>query len=170
MLLDPIINAWLKLNRRQIAVAEREAPLRNELYTRILIFAVALLALQFGLLWWAGIRERDHAPFGFSFLTGFPAGFLLITALARKRLPPLAFAGVFGAIAIILTLPVAPTAVPNPAYEYPQYGGALVLTILLSGHLVGKSYVRLWTITCVILQFAAPASSWRVNALWGWCT
>jgi signal transduction histidine kinase len=43
----------------------------------------------------------------------------------------------------------------------------LVLTILLSGLLVGKSYVRLWTITCVILQFAAPASSWRVNALWG---
>lgn len=166
-MLDAIINAWLKLNKRQIAVAEREAPLRNELYTRILIFAVGLLALQFGLLWLAGIREWGHSPFGFRFLTGFPAGFLLVTALAWKRLRPLAFAGVFGAIAMIVTLPVAPTAPPNPVYEYPQYGGALVLTILLSGLLVGKSYVRLWTITCVILQFAAPASSWRVNALWG---
>ncbi|MBZ5634243.1 MAG: sensor histidine kinase [Acidobacteriia bacterium] len=166
-ILDPIINAWLKLNKRQIATAEREAPLRNELYTRILIFAVGLLALQFGLLWWAGIREWGHSPFGFRFLTAFPAGFLLFTALARKRLRPLAFAGVFGAIAMILTLPVAPTALPNHVYEYPQYGGALVLTILLSGLLVGKSYVRLWTITCVILQFAAPASSWNVNALWG---
>jgi signal transduction histidine kinase len=167
VILDPIINAWLKLNKRQIATAEREAPLRNELYTRILIFAVGLLALQSGLLWWAGIREWGHSPFGFRFLTAFPAGFLLVTALARKRLRPLAFAGVFGAIAMILTLPVAPTALPNPIYEYPQYGGALVLTILLSGLLVGKSYVRLWTISCVILQFAAPASSWRVNALWG---
>jgi signal transduction histidine kinase len=167
MLLDPIINAWLKLNKRQIATAEREAPLRNELYTRILIFAVGLLALQFGLLWWAGIREWGHSPFGFRFLTAFPAGFLLVTALARKRLRPLTFAGVFGAIVMILTLPVAPTALPNPIYEYPQYGGALVLTIILSGLLLGKSYVRLWTITCVILQFAAPASSWRVNALWG---
>jgi signal transduction histidine kinase len=167
VILDPIINAWLKLNKRQIATAEREAPLRNELYTRILIFAVGLLALQSGLLWWAGIREWGHSPFGFRFLTAFPAGFLLVTALARKRLRPLAFAGVFGAIAMILTLPVAPTALPNPIYEYPQYGGALVLTILLSGLLVGKSYVRLWTISCVILQFAAPAFSWRVNALWG---
>jgi signal transduction histidine kinase len=166
-MLDAIINAWLKLNNRQIAVAEREAPLRNELYTRILIFAVGLLALQFGLLWLAGIREWGHSPFGFRFLTGFPAGFLLVTALARKRLRPLALAGVFGAIAMIVTLPVAPAALPNPVYEYPQYGGALVLTILLSGLLVGKSYVRLWTIACVILQFAAPASSWRVNALWG---
>ncbi len=166
-ILEPMINGWLKLNRRQIAVAEREAPLRNELYSRILIFAVALLALQFGLLWWAGIREWGHSPFGFRFLTGFPAAFLLITALARKRLRPLAFAGVFGAIAMILTLPVAPAALPNPIYQYPQYGGALVLTILLSGLLVGKTYVRLWTISCVILQFAAPASSWRVNALWG---
>src|SRR6185312_14295630 len=114
-----------------------------------------------------GIREWGHSPFGFRFLTAFPAGFLLVTALARKGLRPLAFAGVFGAIAMILTLPVAPTALPNPIYEYPQYGGALVLTIILSGLLLGKSYVRLWTITCVILQFAAPASSWRVNALWG---
>jgi len=167
MLLDPIINGWLKLNKKQIATAEREAPLRNELYTRILIFAIGLLALQFGLLWWGGIREWGHSPFGFRFLTAFPAGFLLVTALARKGLRPLAFAGVFGAIAMILTLPVAPTALPNPIYEYPQYGGALVLTIILSGLLLGKSYVRLWTITCVILQFAAPASSWRVNALWG---
>ena len=167
VILDPIVNAWLKLNKRQIATAEREAPLRNELYTRILIFAVGLLALQFGLLWWAGIREWGHSPFGFRFLTAFPAGFLLVTALTRKRLRPLAFAGVFGAIAMILTLPVAPTALPNPIYEYPQYGGALVLTIILSGLLLGKSYVRLWTITCVILQFAAPVSDWKVNALWG---
>jgi signal transduction histidine kinase len=166
MLLDPIINAWLKLNKRQIATAEREAPLRSELYTRILIFAVGLLALQFGLLWWAGIREWGHSPFGFRFLTAFPAGFLLVTALARKRLRPLAFAGVFGAIAMILTLPVAPTALPNPTYEYPQFSGALVLTIILSGLLMGKSYVRLWTITCVILQFAAPASSWKITAVW----
>jgi len=167
MLLDLIINAWLKLNKRQIATQEREAPLRNELYTRILIFAVGLLALQFGLLWWAGIREWGHSPFGFRFLTFFPGAFLLAGVLARKRVPPFAFVGLFAAIVMTLALPVSPTAAPNFHYEYPQYGGALVLTIILSGLLVGKSYVRIWTITCVILQFAEPASSWRVNALWG---
>src|SRR5580704_3649527 len=166
MLLDPIINAWLKLNKRQIATQEREAPLRSELYTRILIFAVGLLALQFGLLWWAGIREWGHSPFGFRFLTFFPGAFLLAGVLARKRVPPFAFVGLFAAIVMTLALPVSPTAAPNFHYEYPQYGGALVLTIILSGLLVGKSYVRIWTITCVILQFAAPRSSWSANALW----
>jgi signal transduction histidine kinase len=51
-------------------------------------------------------------------------------------------------------------------YEYPQYGGALVLTILLSGLLMGKSNVRLWTTICLMFQFAAPASSWKETVLW----
>jgi signal transduction histidine kinase len=61
-------------------------------------------------------------------------------------------------------LPIAPAA--KGLYEYPQFGGELVLTILLSGLLMGKSYVRLWTTICIVLQFAAPASSWRVTAVW----
>jgi signal transduction histidine kinase len=150
------------LNKKQIGVQEREAPLRDELYTRLLIFAVALLALQFALLWWEGIRAWGRGPVGFAFLTAFPAAYLLAAFLNRKH--PFRFAGLFTAIVLTVTLPIAPASVQ--AFPYPQFGGALVLTIVLSGLLVGKTYVRIWTIACVMVQFSDQTHSWRVNALW----
>ena len=158
-----MLTQWTKLNKKQIVVQEREAPLRDELYRRLLIFAVGLLALQFGLLWWEGIRRFDQKPFGITFLTVFPAGFLLAAFLARKH--PFRFAGLFTAIVLTVTLPMAPAS--PQTFQYPQFGGALVLTILLSGLLVGKTYVRIWTIACVMAQFSNQTQSWRVNALWG---
>jgi len=167
MLLDPIFKAWMKINRKQIGVQEREAPLRNELYTRLLLFAVTALALQFGLLWWEGIRGwgNRHGAFGYAFLTAFPAVYLLAGFLSRKRFPPFAFVGLFAAIALAVTLPMA--AAPLGTFQYPQFGGALVLTILISGLLVGKTYVRVWTLACVAAQFSDVTHNWRVNALWG---
>ncbi|HEV8412293.1 MAG TPA: sensor histidine kinase [Bryobacteraceae bacterium] len=162
MLLDPFLKQWTVLNKKQIGVQEREAPLRDELYTRLLIFAVALLALQFALLWWEGIRAWGRGPVGFAFLTAFPAAYLLAAFLTRKH--PFRFAGLFTAIVLTVTLPIAPASVQ--AFPYPQFGGALVLTIVLSGLLVGKTYVRIWTIACVMVQFSDQTHSWRVNALW----
>jgi len=162
MLLDPFLKQWTVLNKKQIGVQEREAPLRDELYTRLLIFAIALLALQFALLWWEGIRAWGRGPVGFAFLTAFPAAYLLAAFLTRKH--PFRFAGLFTAIVLTVTLPIAPASVQ--AFPYPQFGGALVLTIVLSGLLVGKTYVRIWTIACVMVQFSDQTHSWRVNALW----
>jgi signal transduction histidine kinase len=144
-------------------VQEREAPLRDELYARLLLFTIALLALQFGLLWWEGIRGWGHGPFGFAFLTAFPAGYLLAAFVARKH--PFRFAALFTVIVLTVTLPIAPSS--RETFQYPQFGGALILTILLSGLLVGKSYVRIWTLACVAIQFSDVTHSWRVNALWG---
>jgi signal transduction histidine kinase len=162
MPLDLFLKQWTKLNKKQIGVQEREAPLRDELYTRLLIFAVALLALQFALLWWEGIRAWGRGPVGFAFLTAFPAAYLLAAFLARRH--PFRFAGLFTAIVLTVTLPIAPASVQ--AFPYPQFGGALILTILLSGLLVGKTYVRIWTIACVMVQFSDQTHSWRINALW----
>lgn len=52
---------------------------------------------------------------------------------------------------------------------YPQYGGVLMLTILLCGLLVGEFFVGVWTfICCVSLQYAIHgAAGWPVNL--GWC-
>jgi len=163
MILDPFLKHWTALNKKQIGVQEREAPLRDELYTRLLLFTVALLALQFGLLWWEGIRGWGHGPFGFAFLTAFPAGYLVAAFLARKH--PFRFAALFTVIVLTITLPIAPAS--RETFQYPQFGGALILTILLSGLLVGKSYVRIWTLACVAIQFSDVTHSWRVNALWG---
>ena len=171
VLLGSFLKHWAKLNKKQIATQEREAPLRSELYTRLMIFAVAALALQFILLWWEGVRgwgfsthEKQRA-FGFSFLTAYPAAFLLGGFFAHKRFHPFAFAGLFTGIVLTATLPIAPASVLT--FRYPQFGGALILSILLSGLLVGKTYVRIWTLACVAIQFADETQSWRVNALWG---
>src|SRR5438552_16629793 len=137
MILDSFLKHWTALNKKQIGVQEREAPLRDELYTRLLLFTIALLALQFGLLWWEGIRGWGHGPFGFAFLTAFPAGYLVAAFLARKH--PFRFAALFTVIVLTVTLPIAPTA--REPFQYPQFGGALILSILLSGLLVGKSSV-----------------------------
>jgi len=163
MILDPFLKHWTALNKKQIGVQEREAPLRDELYARLLLFTIALLALQFGLLWWEGIRGWGHGPFGFAFLTAFPAGYLLAAFVARKH--PFRFAALFTVIVLTVTLPIAPSS--RETFQYPQFGGALILTILLSGLLVGKSYVRIWTLACVAIQFSDVTHSWRVNALWG---
>ena len=146
---------WLKLNRKQIAEKEREAPLRNELFLPILFFAAGALTLQVGLLWWMGIRERQHIL--------FPSALLLGAVLTRKWRPPLALPPLFFAIVSIVVLPVAAIGL----YKYPEFGGALLLTILLSGLMMGKSFVRLWTTICIMFQFTAPGSSWSAGALWG---
>jgi len=157
-------DTWLKSNGKQIAVLEREAPLRNELFWRILIFAVGILTLQVGLLWWAGVRfvwGRDSYQFG-SF--PFSGALLLIAVLIRKRFPSYALGPLFFAIVSTVVLPVEQAA--KGLYDYPEFSGALLLTILLSGLLMGKSFVRLWTTLCIMFQFAAPASNWKTNALW----
>lgn len=149
----------------------REAPLRDELYTRLFLFAAAALVLQFGLLWWEGVRGWNNrgGAFGFGFLTAFPAIFLLFGHILRKKIPPFAF--LLSGFATMFTLPIAPAASQN--FDYPQFGGALMLTIIVAGLLAGKTFVRVWTAACVAIQMANVPStgptlhSWMVNALWG---
>ena len=130
-----LFDTWLKSNKKQIAILERESPLRNELFWRILIFAIAALALQFGLLWWAGVRVWGHGSYLFGSLP-FSIALLLVAIVVRKRYPPLALAPLFFAIVSTVVLPIEQAA--KGLYEYPEFSGALLLTILLSGLMMGN--------------------------------
>jgi len=167
MLLDRIGKSWRAFQQQQLGKQDREAPLRGELLNRIFVFATAALVLQFGLLWWEGVRGwvTGHGQFGYTFLTAFPAAYLLAGFLSRKRIQPFSFAGVFTSICLMVTLPIAPASLQS--FQYPQMGGALMLTIMLSGLLVGKTYVKLWTVACIVIQFSDVTHNWTVNALWG---
>ncbi len=94
----------------------------------------------------------------------FSGALLLVAILVRKRFPPYALAPLFFAIVSTVVLPIEQAA--KGVYEYPEFSGALMLTILLSGLMMGKSFVRLWTTLCIMFQFAAPVSSWKTDALW----
>ncbi|MBZ5672810.1 MAG: sensor histidine kinase [Acidobacteriia bacterium] len=149
-------DTWLKLNRKQILVHEREAPLRNELFLRILFFTIGTLALQFGLLWWTEIKDWRYSL--------FPGTLLLAAILTRKRIPPFAFVALFMALVLTVTLPASKGLV-----DYPQYGAATVLTILVAGLLFGRSSVWGWTVfACITRTGAMETHSWTTYA--GWCT
>ena len=152
-----LFDNWLKLNRKHIAEQALEAPLRNQLFSPILWAAVAILALQLGLLLRVGMNQWAHCI--------FPGVSLLVAFLTRKQTPPFALMALFVAFAATAILPISSAA--RGLYEYPQFTGALILTILLSGLLMGKSHVRLWTTICVMVQFAAPVSNWGINVLSG---
>jgi signal transduction histidine kinase len=55
-----------------------------------------------------------------------------------------------------------------PSQGYPQYGGVLILTIMLSGLLIGEFYVGIWTFICAFsLQLAfMEYTGWKVGAGW----
>lgn len=146
---------WLKLNQKQIAAHEREAPLRNELFLRILFFTIGALALQCGLLWSTGIKDWRYSS--------FPGALLVAAILTRKRIPPFAFVALFMALVLTVTLPASKGFV-----DYPQYGAATVLTILVAGLLFGRSSLWGWTAwACVARIGVTETHSWTTYA--GWC-
>src|SRR5262245_46710446 len=123
---------------------ERALPLRLQLFRPVLALAVAALVLQAGLLLWAGVKPDRP---GLVFTTLFPAAWFVAAILAntQKELRAFALAAVFTGLALTAILPIV-------QHEYPQYGGAVVLTIVLSGLLIGEFYVGVWTAVCIIMQ------------------
>lgn len=54
-------------------------------------------------------------------------------------------------------------------HGFPQYGGVLILTIVLSGLLIGEFFVRIWTIICCLsFQLAINQANGAAFNL-GWC-
>src|SRR6185369_1079630 len=173
MPLTQVFKGWYarELSKRR-SIRERLVrlePLRAAMLPSILAVCFVALAVQAALFVWSGVPKSKFFPGG---TTIWPALCLLVSAGSlrwgpRKWRTQFAISTLFVAIAFAVTWSQA--ALLKPGDGYPQYGGVLILTILLSGLLIGEFYVGAWTfICCVSLQFAIMDSSgWRVNA--GWC-
>ena len=162
---------YAKEMSKRRSIRERQVhmeTLRAEMLPPILAVSFAALMLQAALFVWAGVPKSTFFPSG---TTVFPALCLLFSAASlrwggKKWRTQIAIAALFVGIAFAVTWSQA--ALLKPGYGYPQYGGLLILTIMLSGLLIGEFYVGIWTfICCVSLQFAVmESSSWQVNAGW----
>ena len=155
-------------NRAQRARLLHLKPIREAILRRLLIFCwIALLAMAV-LLTTVGLRER-LLLFG---AIGWPAlGLLVATASLRSSKPwntEICVAFVFQAVAFGATWSQAALLKSN-GHGYPQYEGILILTIVLTGILIGEFFVGAWTLICCgSFQFAVmDAAGWKVNA--GWC-
>ena len=163
---------WAKELAKRQSIRDRMVHLeilRAQMLPPILAVSAVTLAVQAVLFIRAGIPKSTFFPSG---TTIFPAACLLISAASlrwgkKKWRTGFAISGLFIAIAFAATWSQA-ALLKSPSNGYPQYGGVLILTIMLSGLLIGEFYVGVWTfICCVSLQFAIMESSgWRVNAGW----
>jgi signal transduction histidine kinase len=141
-------------------------PLREAMLRKILAVCVIALPVHNALVIWAGVPVTLKSLAGMFVL---PAGFLLATYLClysgnekwRSGSTGFLFAGVTFAAA-------APQAMLAAEGGYSQYGGIILITIILSGLLIGEFYVGAWTlICCVSFQYAInDAAGWSVNLGW----
>src|SRR5262245_58040090 len=150
---------WNIRRSRHMAPA---AAFRAGLVRNILIFTLFALAGEAALLSWDG--TSDH---WLRFMIVQPALFLAVAAGAYWKRGDasavIARAFVFVAIVEMATLVTV-------RFHYPQYGGVIVLTIILAGLLVSGWYVVAWTLNVCVVQISQMAfndSTWPGFA--GWC-
>ena len=139
------------------------APLRAELFRQILIVAFSALAIQGGLLLWAGIDTGQ-----FLFITGMPAVWLVAAAIYQRKEAPAGKKAVFARAALFAGI-VEIVALPTVRYSYPQYGGVMLLTIVLAGLLISQKYVLVWTFAVCLAHLSLrdfPGWSWYAYAAW----
>jgi len=157
--LEQRLKDWNTRRGRHMSPA---AAFRAGLVRNILIFTVFALAGEAALLSWDG--TSDH---WLRFMIVQPALFLAVAGgsyfKGGESSAVIARAFVFVAIVEIATLVTV-------RLHYPQYGGVIVLTIILAGLLVSGWYVFAWTLAVCLVQISQMAfndSTWPGFA--GWC-
>jgi hypothetical protein len=143
-------------------------PFRENLVRCILASTLIVLPVHTVVVIAAGMPATLKNLTGTAFL---PAVFVLAAAWClrsgrRAWRMPLTTGILFAGIVFTAAVPQSVLAAQG---GYGHYGGMIVLTILLSGLLIGEFYVGAWTfVCCVSFQFAINYSSgWIFNA--GWC-
>ena len=151
------------------------AALREEFSQRILVLGALTLVAQAALLLWFGIPQDK-----FFLTTGMPAGWLLVAITCRRGIPvlsrrngiaaaPLEIGPLFSRIALFVCV-IETVTLPAVRYNYAQYGGAVVLTIVLAGLLLFEWYVYVYVAMACVLHLSLhdyPGWSWSAYA--GWC-
>ena len=147
------VKAWqAKETAKRKATRERLVhiqPFRETMVRRILTVSVFALPVQMALLIRVAMGARLIAVIGAPIA---PPLFLLSAGCClrwgRQKWRIGAATGLlFGGITFAATIPQAILA---RAGGYPQYGGVLLLTILLCGLLIGEFYVGAWTLVCCV--------------------
>ena len=147
-------------------------PLRADLVRRLLAVCVVALPIDAGVLLWA-IQPIQGLLWIFFFLaTVWPAVGLLVAYWClkwcrRRWRIELAQAMIFQSIVFAVTCAEA-LFIKHTGHGFPHFGALLIVTILLSGFLVGEFFVGAWTlICCVSLQYALHSDDgWVVNLGW----
>jgi signal transduction histidine kinase len=165
------IKAWQEReSAKRRASKQRVAhlqPLREAIIRRILAVCWIALPVHTALVIWGGM------PITWKNLAGtliWPAIslFVVLWSLKWSKNPKrfeLATGFLFQAIVFAAAVPQAISAGQG---GYPHYGGLIILTIILSGLLIGEFYVGAWTIICCVsFQFAVSSDlGWRTNLGW----
>lgn len=141
-----------------------EEPLRKELFRKIFYVCAFLLVGQSIFLLFAGIEFSS-----FIWTTIEPAGLILLAAWCARK-------GKIQAAIVLLMIGIShATAFTQIQYRNSVLLAApLVLTILVSGMLVGAFFVRIWTIICcAIVLFVLGIVGGDFVGQWktivGWC-
>jgi signal transduction histidine kinase len=129
------------------------APIRAELF-----------GAQAGFLLWIGTDLRN-----FAFITLQPAAWLLAAVFCERKAAPLSRMALFARTALFVGVVEMITLTPL-RYAFPQYGGAMVLAIVLSGLLISRKYVFAWTLaSCVVHLSLSDLPGWSWTTWAGWC-
>ena len=165
------VNAWQAAETaKRKAMRERLVhiqPFRETMVRRILTVSIFALPVQMFLL----LRVAMGAPLGAVIgAMAAPAVWLLAAACClrwgrQQWRVPAATGQLFAGITFAAVIPQATLAGVG---GYPQYGGVLLLTILLCGLLIGEFYVGAWTLVCCgSFQYAINENAgWEVNVAW----
>ena len=156
------LKAWQARRGRHMAPA---AVFRAGLVRNLLIVALFALAAEAALLSWDGTSAH-----WLRFIILQPGFFLAIAGLGYLKGGPASSPSAVIARAFLFTAIVEMATLPTVRWHYPQYGGVMVLTIVLAGLLVSGWYVLAWTLPVCVVQISQMAftdSTWPGYA--GWC-
>src|SRR5262249_30976495 len=144
------LKEWQKRRAQRMMAA---AALRAGMVREILIVAVIALAVLCVFLSWGGV-----SVLWIRFIAVQSGGWLFIAALSYRQatLRSSMKASLFARTALFIAIAEMAT-LPCVRYSYPQFGGLVVLTIILAGLLISRWYVLIWTLAACVLQISQMA-------------
>ena len=165
------IKAWQEKQSAKRRTSKQRAahlqPLREAIIRRILAVCWIALPVHTALVIWAGM------PITWINLTGtliWPTVSLSVVFWSlRWGKNPWRFGLATGFLfQAIVFAAAAPQAISASHGGYAHYGGLIILTIILSGLLIGEFYVGAWTIICCVsFQYAINSGAgWSTNLGW----
>jgi signal transduction histidine kinase len=140
------------------------AALRADMFRGILMVAVIAMALLAAFMSWDGV-----SILWFRFIIVQSGLWLAVAALRHRRRMPSSAGSLFARAALFAAV-VEMATLPSVRYAYPEFGGLIVLTIILAGLLVSRMFVLAWALgACAMHISQLPYLYFDWSAYAGWC-